>query len=125
MVDNDPELQMAGNREIAESWLAAFQSRDISKLVLADDFVHTSPFGEIRGKNAYLDLVRANEEAFFSNTIKVIDFLDGDDRFAVRYLVGNMAACDIIYVRDGKIAEVFAYYHYGEKPEMESAGANS
>ena len=106
------------NRKIAESWLGAFQARDISLLQLADDFVHTSPFGEIRGRDAYLDLVRANEEAFFSNIITIIDFIDGGDRFAVRYVVGSMPACDWIYVRDGQIAKVYSYYHFGEKPVL-------
>ena len=107
------------NCKIAESWLAAFQAKDITLLQLADDFVHTSPFGEIRGKETYLDLVRANEKAFFANPITVIDSVDGGDRFAVRYVVGDMAACDWIYVRDGKIREVFSYYHFGDKPTME------
>ena len=107
------------NREIAESWLVAFQAKDISLLRLADDFVHTSPFGEVRGKEFYLELVRANEDAFFENSIDVIDFLDCGDRFAVRYVVGEMQACDVIYVRGERIAEVYSYYHFGEKPVLE------
>ena len=107
------------NREIAESWLVAFQAKDISLLQLADDFVHTSPFGEVRGKDVYLELIRANEDAFFENSIDVIDFLDCGDRFAVRYVVGEMRACDVIYVRDERIAEVHSYYHFGERPVLE------
>ena len=106
------------DRDVAVSWLEAFQAKDISLLQLADDFLHTSPFGEIRGKETYLDLVQANQEAFFGNPINVIDFLDGGDRFAVRYVVGQMEACDVIYVRNGKIAEVYSYYHFGEKPTL-------
>ncbi len=106
------------SREIAESWLGAFQAKDISLLQLADDFLHTSPFGEVRGRETYLDLIRANEEAFFANTIDVVDFVDGDDRCVVRYVVGEMAATDWVYVRNGQIAEVHSYYHFGEKPTM-------
>ena len=50
--------------------------------------------------------------------VERVDFLDCGDRFAVRYIVGDMPACDIIYVRDGQIAKVFSYYHYGEKPVL-------
>jgi hypothetical protein len=104
------------NRKIADSWLDAFRKRDVSKLELADDFVHTSPFGEIRGKKVYLDLVKENPEAFFSRTIETIDVIDGGDRFAVRYLIDETPACDCIYIRNGKISKIYAYAHYGEKP---------
>ena len=106
------------SREIVEAWLDAFRTKDISKLKLADDFVHTSPFGEIRGKDVYLNLVRENEAAFFSATLTTIDVLDCGDKFAIRYLVNGNPACDCIYVRDGKIAEIYSYYHYGEKPVL-------
>ena len=109
------------NKKVAESWLGAFIARDVSLLELADDFVHTSPFGKVCGREAYLELVRANEEAFFSNPIEIIDFLDCDDRFAVRYIVGQMPACDVVYVRDGLISEVFSYYHFGDKPVLDAA----
>jgi hypothetical protein len=45
------------SRELVDSWFDAFRERDISKLELAEDFVHTSPYGEIKGRDAYLDLV--------------------------------------------------------------------
>jgi hypothetical protein len=106
------------NRRIAEAWLDAFRSKDISKLELAEDFVHTSPFGEIRGRKNYLDMVRENSDAFFSRTIEVLDVFDCGDKFAVRYLIDESPACDCIYVRDGQIAKVYAYYHFGQKPVL-------
>lgn len=63
------------SQDIVESWFGAFRARDISKLEagLAEDFVHTSPFGEIRGRQAYVDMVRANADAFFSPQIEILD----------------------------------------------------
>lgn len=104
------------NRKIVEAWLDAFRTKDISKLKLADDFVHTSPFGEIRGRDVYLNLVRDNTEAFFGSTLTTVDILDCGDKFAIRYLVNGNPACDCIYIRDGAIAEIYSYYHYGDKP---------
>lgn len=106
------------NREVVDAWFEAFRERDISKLVLADEFVHTSPYGEIRGGQTYIDLVRENPEAFFSPAIKLLDVIEGDDRFAVRYLVDGKPACDCIYVQDGQITEIYSYYHVGKKPTM-------
>lgn len=64
------------NRKLVDAWFDAFRERDISKLELAEDFVHTSPFGEIRGREVYLDLVRENSEAFFSPRIEILDVLE-------------------------------------------------
>lgn len=103
-------------REVVDGWFAAYREKDISKLELAEDFVHSSPFGEISGRQSYLDLVRANEEAFFSPAIEILDVLECGDKFAVRYLLNDNPACDCFYVVDGQILRIFSYYHVGEKP---------
>lgn len=106
------------NRKIVDTWFDAFRNKDISKLELTEDFVHTSPFGEIRGRQVYLDLVRENSEAFFSPTIKILDVFECGDKFAVRYLVDENPACDCIYVRNGQISNIYSYYHVGDKPVL-------
>lgn len=106
------------NRDIVDAWFDAFREKDISKLNLAEDFVHTSPFGEIKGREAYLELVRKNAEAFFGPTIEILDVIEGGDRFAVRYLVDGNPACDCIYVQGGEISEIYSYYHVGAKPVL-------
>ena len=105
------------NRKLIDGWFDAFRDKDISKLELAEDFAHTSPFGAIRGRQAYLDLVRENAEAFFSPIIEILDVIEDGDKFAVRYLVNGNPACDYFYVRNGQIAEIYSYYHVGEKPD--------
>lgn len=82
---------------------------------LAEDFVHTSPYGVVKGREAYLGMVRENPEAFFSPVIDILDVIEGSNSFAVRYLVNDNPACDCIYVRDGQISEIFSYYHVGKK----------
>lgn len=108
------------SRKLAEAWFEAFREKDIIRLenTLAKDFIHTSPFGEIKPRQAYLDLVRSNPDAFFGPVIEILDIFDCGDKVAVRYLVNENPACDCIYARDGRIVEIFSYYHYGEKPVM-------
>jgi hypothetical protein len=57
-------LEVSVNRKLVDAWFYAFHNKDISKLELAQDFMYTSPFGEIRGRRTYLDLVREKPEAF-------------------------------------------------------------
>jgi len=106
------------SRNVVDAWFGAFRDKDISKLELAEDFVHTSPFGEIKGRQAYLDMVRENPEAFFSPTIEILDVFEDGDKAAVRYLVDKNPACDCIYVRDGQISKIYSYYHVGKKPVL-------
>lgn len=103
-----------------DAWFGAFREKDISALdnLLAEDFVHSSPFGEIKGRQAYLDLVRSNEEAFFSPVIEILDVLECGEKFAARYLMNGTPACDCIYVRHGQISKIYSYYHLGETPEL-------
>ena len=106
------------NRKIVDTWFDAFRNKDISKLELTEDFIHTSPFGEIRVRQVYLDLVRGNSETFFSPTIEILDVFECGDKFAVRYLVDENPACDCIYVRNGQISKIYSYYHVGDKPVL-------
>lgn len=106
------------SRKIVDAWFDAFRTKDISKLQLAEDFVHTSPFGEIKGRQAYLDLVREHADAFFKKTIEIVDVIERGNKFAVRYRVDDTPACDCIYVEDGRISRIYAYYHFGEKPVL-------
>ena len=110
-------------RQLVDRWFNAFRNRDISTLErdLAEDFVHTSPFGEIKGKDAYLELVRTNAEAFFNHTINILDVFDCGDKIAVRYIVDEMPVCECHYVEDGKISKIYAYYHFGSKPDWQNA----
>ena len=107
------------SRKLVDSWFDAFRKRDITLLQLAEDFVHTSPFGEIKGRQVYLDLVRENEEAFFSPTLEILDVIGDGEKFAVRYLVNKNPACDCIYVQDGQISKIYSYYHVGKKPSYQ------
>ena len=103
---------------VLEGWFDAFRKRDVSRLRLSEVFTHSSPFGVIEGRQAYLDLVAANEEAFFSPELQIQDVFECGDRLAVRYLVNGNPACDCFYLQGDEIAAIYSYYHYGEKPEF-------
>jgi len=103
------------SREVVDAWFDAFRERDLSKLKLAEEFVHTSPYGEINGRRAYLDLVAENAEAFFSPKIEMLDIIGVADKYAARYLVNGRPDCDCIYVQHGMITKIFSYYHVGKK----------
>ena len=104
-----------------EAWFAAFERKSLSDLenILADDFVHKSPFGEIKGKDVYIDLVRENADAFFAKTITIADVMGEGDRVAVQYAIDEFEACDCIYSSGNKIVRINSYYHFGKKPSFD------
>ena len=104
------------SRAVVDDWFAAFREKDTSKLRLADDFVHASPFGEIHGARAYRELVEENADAFFGASIDIEVVLECGGKYAVRYLVNGSPACDCFEVRDGQIARIYSYYHVGNPP---------
>ena len=108
------------SKQLADAWFEAFRAKDVDQLerALAEDFMHTSPYGEVRSREAYVTLVRENPEAFFSPVIEILDMIESDDSVAVRYLVSGNPACDCIYGRDGAITAIYSYYHVGPKPAM-------
>ena len=106
------------SRKIIDDWFDAFRQKDISLLKLADDFVHSSPFGDIVGGQRYLEIVRDNAEAFFAPTLDILDVIEDGNKFAVRYLVDGNPACDCIYVAEGAITKIHSYYHVGKKPTL-------
>jgi hypothetical protein len=72
----------------------------------------------IEGRQAYLDMVSQNEEAFFSPRLDIIDTFECGEKYAVRYLVNGNPACDCFYIKDGQITQIHSYYHFGEKPSF-------
>ncbi|MBR9922546.1 MAG: nuclear transport factor 2 family protein [Bacteroidetes bacterium] len=100
-------------------WFNKWESGDFLNLPLAEDFSHTSPFGTITGKEAYLDLVKANREKFLGHTFEIHDILEGDNAACVRYTSKqadgySMDVSEWHYFKDGKIQKIHAYYHIGE-----------
>lgn len=98
---------------IARTWLRAWDSGDLSLLRLTSDFVHTSPFGRIEGAEEYLRIVEPMSRKSVRG-ITVRDVIEAEDRAAITYdletTAGTVEACDWIFVQNGRIREVNAYY---------------
>ncbi len=105
-----PEL---GPGDVARTWLRAWDEGDLGLLHLAPDFVHTSPFGRMEGAAEYLRVVEPMSRKSVRG-ITVRDVLEGDGRAAITYRLrtpaGDVESCDWVFVEDGRITRVDAYY---------------
>lgn len=106
-------------KDLVKSWFKKWDEGDFLNLPIAETFKHTSPFGTINGKKAYLNLVQENKDKFLGHVFKLHDELYENDRGCVRYTStkGKDFILDVsewYYVKDNLIEEIIAYYHIGE-----------
>lgn len=111
-------IHLMHTEEIVTQWFRCWEAGEIDRLPIANDFIHTSPFGTIRGKETYLNLVRANKDKFLGYEFRVMDALYDPGKACIRYqaVQGDfqLEVSEWHYVEEEKISRVIAYYHIGE-----------
>ena len=76
-------------KTLVHTWFQKWEEGDFEHIPITEDFSHTSPYGTIDGKKAYLDLVKANRDKFLGHRFEIHDELYGDDIACVRYTTRN------------------------------------
>lgn len=101
--------------ELSRMWFRLWTEGDYRNLPIAEDFRHTSPYGTINGKKAYMDLVEVNKDKFLGNTFEFHDMMFGEDRACVRYTVHqkdfSLDVSEWLYEEGGKLRQIVSYYN--------------
>lgn len=101
--------------ELAVGWIEAWMRMDIEwlKKRLAPDFVHTSPFGRLEGRDAYLETVEPLARKSVQD-LRIRDVIASGKQAAVwfenRTPKGVIPSCDWLRVEDGLIKEIQSFY---------------
>ena len=111
--------------QLVKQWFGHWAKGDFQNLPISENFKHTSPFGTINGKKAYLDLVQENHDKFLGYIFEIHDAIYGTDKACVRYTAkqGKDFGLDVsewYYTKGNLIEEIVAYYHIGEIREDRS-----
>jgi len=105
-------------KKLIHQWFSKWREGDFYKLPISKNFKHTSPFGTIDGKEAYVKLVEANKEKFLGYQFETHDEIYGDDKACVRYTAVQgdfkLVVSEWYYIKNNLIEEIIAYYHIGE-----------
>lgn len=106
-------------KTLVKAWFEKWEKGDYLNLPISENFKHTSPFGVIAGKKAYLDLVKDNEDKFLGQTFEIHDEIYEHHRACVRYTARqgkefSLAVSEWYYIKNDLIEEIVAYYHIGE-----------
>lgn len=109
-------------KKLVKQWFDKWDKGDFHQLPVSDNFKHTSPFGTIDGKQAYIGLVQENQDKFLGYVFEIHDEMYEKDKACVRYTAkqGEDFTLDVSerhYEEEGLIGAIVAYYHIGEVRE--------
>lgn len=100
---------------VANTWFDRWKEGNFQQLPITDDFSHTSPYGTIDGKTAYLQVVIANKDKFLGHEFDIHDAMYSVNKAAIRYaaIKGDfrLEVCEWHYLRDDLIERIVAYYN--------------
>lgn len=107
------------SKKIVQEWFEKWHEGDFAHLPISENFKHTSPFGTIKGKENYMDLIQKNKDKFLGYTFEIHDGMYREDSACVRYtaLQGPGFSLDVsewYYFKNNLIEKIVAYYHIGE-----------
>lgn len=101
-----------------KSWFDKWEEGDFINLPISDIFTHTSPFGIIEGKEAYLHVVNENRDKFLGYKFEIQDEIYLDNKACVRYKASqndfDLEVSEWYYIQDNLIDRIIAHYHIGE-----------
>lgn len=101
--------------ELATGWIEAWIRTDMEWLRqrLAPDFVHTSPFGRLEGRDHYLETVAPMARKSVQE-LKIIEVIADENQAAVwfenRTPKGVIPSCDWVRVENGLIKQIQSFY---------------
>lgn len=101
--------------KLARLWFRKWETGEFLELPITDNFTHTSPYGTIEGKQAYLDLVQANRDKFLGHNFRIHDLICDAQKTCIRYTAikadFRLEVTEWHYVQNGLINEIVAYYN--------------
>ncbi|RZF79952.1 nuclear transport factor 2 family protein [Pseudoalteromonas sp. CO325X] len=101
--------------KLATGWIEAWIRMDIEWLKdhLTTDFVHTSPFGRLAGREHYLETVEPMARKSVQR-LKIEEVVATNDQAAIWFEnltpQGAIPSCDWVRVERGKIKEIQSFY---------------
>ncbi|WP_299278478.1 hypothetical protein [uncultured Psychroserpens sp.] len=111
------------SEQLVNIWFEKWNSGDFMNLPITYSFEHTSPFGIVKGKKAYIDLIKEkekeNETKFLGYSFELQDTLYKLESACVHYTArqGPDFCLDVsewYYFKNNLIDKVIAYYHIGD-----------
>lgn len=105
---------------VVNKWFECWRGGKLDTLPIAEDFTHTSPFGIIKGKNRYMEIVFKNKKDFLNNQLTVTKQICQDNQVCVQFEQKNnqtgleMTVCEWYEIRGELISQIRSFYNIGD-----------
>ncbi len=98
---------------LARVWIESWNEGDPDRIPLAADFVHTSPFGRVEGRDTYLEWVKPLAAQNVTQ-LKILRTLSSSDQAVIHFQMrtpnGLVEVCDWVVVENGQITQIHSFY---------------
>ncbi|MBT8189240.1 MAG: nuclear transport factor 2 family protein [Bacteroidia bacterium] len=105
--------------KLVEAWFNIWTKGNFEDLPLTEGFEHTSPYGTISGRKAYMEIINSNLDKFLGHQFIIEDMIIEKEKACIRYLAiqenFKLEVTEWHYVKDDKIDKIVAYYNIDEK----------
>ena len=104
---------------VVKKWFDCWNTGTVDALPITDNFIHTSPFGTISSKAAYMAIVLKNKEAFLGNTLRVLKQIEDGNQVCVQFEQKNkhsgleMTVCEWYDIEEDMIKQIRSFYNIG------------
>ena len=104
---------------VLEKWFSCWRNGNVEDLPIADDFIHTSPFGTIESKSRYMEIVLKNKKDFLGNSLNVTRQIREGNQVCVQFEQKNentgleMVVCEWYHIEGSQIKEIRSFYNIG------------
>ena len=99
--------------ELARTWIDLWNEGHPDEIPLAEDFVHNSPYGRVKGRSNYLNWVKPLAEKNVAD-LRIKRIISEKNIAAIHFEMltanGTIQVCDWVTVRDGQILEIYSFY---------------
>ena len=98
---------------LARAWIQGWIDGDPDGIPLSDDFVHTSPFGTIEGREIYLEKIKPASDANVAR-LAILKTMGAEDGAVIRFDMetphGTIPCVDWVTVDGDMITAVHSFY---------------
>ena len=103
------------SQTLVHTWFSLWETGEFENLPLSESFKHTSPYGIINGREAYMQLVLANRDQFLGNKFLLREEMYDHQKACIRYTMVSekfsMEVSEWFYIKNNLIDEVISYYN--------------
>lgn len=104
---------------VVSKWFSCWQTGNLDELPVIENFTHTSPFGTIKTKAKYLQIVAKNKAEFLDNKLTVTRQIKQGNQVCVQFEQINtttgleMTVCEWYTLDGDNIKEIRSFYNVG------------